>query len=371
MLKKIKNYFSKISSSYLDRSKILIVTHSLTYSGAPLVALDLASYLSRYFKTNLINMNPTTDLSLRRKVPKNIETVDFPLWMISYLFRLVNFLIRVITFDKISLRKIWFLWLIIKYKPKYIIFNTYYHTDIQSVSNLFGISSIRYLHENYGYLSKLKIKEIKIINEGTKVIACSPSVIADAKILGIKCEAKFFPATTDRQIKNIQKINTSWGKIKNVDNKVMTVGGGWERKGAQYAEQFATNQRDIKYHWIGEVETPESFKNVIYHGHKLDFKHNIANAFFLISKEDPWPISVLDALANGLVIFGWSHLSIIQELEKYGLAISIPKYDIDLLALEYRNYNFSNHHKKYFAAKEFLCLYSSTKLYENLYKNLY
>ncbi len=354
-----------------DQSKILIVTHSLSYSGAPLVALDLASYLSRYFKITLINMNPTTDLRLRRKIPKNIEALDFPLWMISYLIRIVNLVTKFITFDKISIRKIWFLWLIKKYKPKYIIFNTYYHTDIQSVSNLVGISSIRYLHENYGYLSELKKKDIKIINAGSRVIACSPSVIADAKTLGIRCEAEFFPATTDRQIKNIQKIDTSWGKIKNLNNTVMTVGGGWERKGAKYAEQFATTQRDIKYHWIGEVENPKFFKNVIYHGHQLNFNYDIANAFFLISKEDPWPISVLDALANGLVIFGWSHLSIIQELEKYGLAISIPKYDIDLLAFEYRNYNFSNHHKKYFAAKEFLCLYSSTKLYENLLQNLY
>jgi len=353
----------------LGQSTILIVTHSLTYSGAPLVALDLASYLSRYFRTILINMNSKTELILRRKVPKDIEVVDFPMWMNSYLIRLINLIIRRVTFEKISLRKIWFLFMITKYKSKYIIFNTYYNIDIQSVANLLGISSIRYLHENYGYLSELKKKDIKIINSGTKVIACSPSVIDDAKILGIKCEPEFLPATTDRQINIIEKIDTCWGKTKNINNTVMTVGGGWERKGAQFAELFATTYRDIKYHWIGEVEIPESFKNVIYHGHRLDITYNFANAFFMISKEDPWPITVLDALANGLVIFGWSHLSIIQELEKYGLAVSIPKYDVNSLAFAYRKYNFLNHYKKYFTAKEFLYLYKSSKLYENLYKN--
>jgi hypothetical protein len=108
----------------LGQSTILIVTHSLTYSGAPLVALDLASYLSRYFRTILINMNSKTELILRRKVPKDIEVVDFPMWMNYFLIRLINLIIRRVTFEKISLRKIWFLFMITKYKSKYIIFNT-------------------------------------------------------------------------------------------------------------------------------------------------------------------------------------------------------------------------------------------------------
>ncbi len=101
----------------------------------------------------------------------------------------------------------------------------------------------------------------------------------------------------------------------------------------------------------------------------MEFSYDIANAFFLTSTEEPWSISVLDALANGLVIFGWNHLSIIQELEKYGLAVSIPRYNLDLLASEYRKYDFKNYHQKYFIAKNFLSVYSSSKLYEHLWKN--
>ena len=91
----------------------------------------------------------------------------------------------------------------------------------------------------------------------------------------------------------------------------------------------------------------------------MEYEYRLANLQAFLS----------EALANGLVIFGWSHLSIIQELEKYGLAVSIPRYDLDLLALKYRKYDFKNYHQKYFAAKEFLGLYSSKKLYENLYKD--
>ena len=353
------------------KSKMVIVTHSLTYTGAPLVALDLAEYLTRHFKVILINMNPTTQEHLRRKTPTGIKNIDFPLCLhkIPFLLKLVNRLVRGVTWGKINLRKIWFFWIMAIYKPKYIIFNTYFNIDIQSISNLLGISSVRYLHENYNYLKELKKNDIRIINRGTKIIACSPSVIADAKKLGIKCEPEFLPASTDHQIRIINNIDSTWGIKTKRKNSVMTVGGGWERKGGQFAEKFATVNRDIKYHWIGGVEIPELFKNVIYHGHQLEVSHDIANAFFLTSTEEPWSICVLDALANGLVIFGWSHLSIIQELEKYGLAVSIPQYDLDLLALKYRKYEFKNYHKKYFAVKEFLGLYSSKKLYENLYKD--
>ena len=353
------------------KSRMVIVTHSLTYTGAPVVALDLAEYFSQYFNLTLINMNPTTQAHLRRKIPTGVKTIDFPLCLhkIPFFLRLMNRLIRIATLGKINLRKFWFFWMMTIYKPKYIIFNTYFNVDIQSISNLLGIPSVRYLHENYGYLKELKKNDIRIINRGTKTIACSPSVIADAKKLGIKCAPEFLPAATDCQIRTINNIDRGWGMKTKGKNSVITVGVGWKRKGGQFAEKFAIVNRDIKYHWIGDVEIPESFKNVVYHGHQLEFSYDIANAFFLISTEEPWSISVLDALANGLVIFGWSHLSIIQELEKYGLAVSIPRYDLDLLALKYRKYDFKNYHQKYFAAKEFLGLYSSKKLYENLYKD--
>ncbi|MDB4154687.1 hypothetical protein N9682_06125 [Candidatus Pelagibacter sp.] len=354
------------------KSNIVVVTHSLTYSGAPLVALDLAEYLLRYFNVTLINMNPTTQAHLRRKIPTGVKTIDFPPSLqqnIPFFIKWMNRLVRGATWGKINLRKIWFFWMMAIYKPKYIIFNTYFNTDIQSISNLLGISSVRYLHENYDYLKELKKNDIIIINRGTKTIACSPSVITDAKKLGIKCEPEFLPAATDRQIRIINSIDRTWGRKTKTKNSVMTVGGGFERKGGQFAEKFATVNSDIKYHWIGEVELPELFKNVVYHGHQLEVSHDIANAFFLISTEEPWSISVLDALANGLVIFGWSHLSIIQELKKYGLAVSVPQYNLDLLALEYRKYDFSNYYQKYLITKNFLSVYSTTKLYENFYKS--
>lgn len=350
---------------------MIIVTHSLTYTGAPLVALDLAEYFARHFKVILINMNPTTQEHLQRKTPIGIKTIDFPLCLhkIPFFLRFINRLIRGATWGKINLRKIWFFWMMIIYKPNYIIFNTYFNIDIQSISNLLSIPSVRYLHENYGYLKELKKNDIRIINRGTKTIACSPSVIADAKKLGIKCEPKFLPAATDHQIRIINIIDSAWGIKAKRKNSVMTVGGGWERKGGEFAEKFATLNLDIKYHWIGDVEIPKLFKNVVYHGHQLDFSYDIANAFFLTSKEEPWSICTLEAIANGLAVFGWSHLAIIQELKKYNLAVSIPSYDLNLLAHEYRKYDFLNHHKKYVRTKEFLSLYSSNKLYENLFKN--
>lgn len=353
----------------LDKSKMVIVTHSLTYTGSPFVALALTEYFSHYFNVTLININPTTKAHLRRKIPKGVKTIDFPLCLhkVPFFLRFINRLIRAVTLGKINLRKIWFFWMMRISKPKYIIFNTYFNVDIQSISNLLGIPSLRYLHENYGYLKELTKNDIRIINKGTKTIACSPSVIVDAEKLGIKCEPEFYPATTDHQIRIIKNIDRAWGLKTNTKNSVITVGAGWDRKGGQFAEKFATANVDIKYHWIGGVEVPELFKNVVYHGHQLDFSYDIANAFFLISTEEPWSICVLEALANGLAIFGWSHLAIIQELKKHSLAISIPSYDLNLLAHEYRKYDFLNHHKKYIKAKEFLCLYSSTKLYENLY----
>ena len=354
----------------LGKSKIVIVTHSLTYSGAPVVALDLAEYLSRYFNVILINMNPTTQAHFRRKIPTDVKTIDFPLCLYkSPLFiKLMNRLVRVVTCRKINLSQLWFFWMMKIYKPKYTIFNTYFNIDIQSISNLLGIPSVRYLHENYGYLKKLKKNDISIINKGTKTIACSPSVISDSKKLGIKCDLEFVPATTDRQIRIINNINVASGMKTNTKNSVMTIGGGWERKGGQFAEKFATINRDIKYHWIGHVEKPELFKNVIYHGQQLEISYGFANAFFLISTEEPWSICVLDALANGLAIFGWSHLAIIQELKKYSLAVSIPSYDLDHLTHEYRMFDFSNYHKKHLRVKEFLYLYSSHKLYKNFTK---
>lgn len=345
-----------------------MVTHSLTYTGAPLVAIDLAIYLSYYYDVILINMNSEVPILKRRNVPSKIKTVDVPYWLENpkLLVQIINKFISICTKKKLSMRKLWFYFLLKIKNPEIILFNTLYHADIQHASNILNKRSIRYLHENYHYLKNLPQTDIDIINQGGKVIACSPTVLRDTLKVGLKCDPEFFPAATDRVLEILDK-KSVFSKSNQKKRTILTVGSGWEIKGGEYAEEFASSNPEVVFHWIGEITSPNLFKTVKYHGLQKVVDFNIAESFFLLSKVDAWPIAAMEALAHGLVVFGWSHLALIQELEKDGLAVAVESFNIKELNTAYYDYNFSLHHLKKNTAKVFLEKYHSKYQYTKIF----
>ena len=348
---------------------IFIVSHSLTYTGAPLVALDIADYLKNSHNISLINMNPGVKIEHQRQVPQGINLIHLPIWLQrpSMILSIANKILRLLTKKKVNLKKAWFFLLVKTKRPKKIIYNTFYHVDIQLVSNFLKIPSIRYLHENFGYLKNLTAEEISIINKGKKIIGCSPSVVSDALRLGIICDPNYLAATTDRNLLAFNERLSCWGRIRRKKSAVITVGSGYKRKGGQYAERFAFAYKNVSYNWVGEVEDPNKFVNVIYHGPKVSVPYELADSFFLISEEEPWSIAAIEAMAYGLVIFGWEHLSLIQELKKYDLAIAVDPFNIKHLYKCYSEYDFKNHYLKADSVRKFLFKYKASETYSKIW----
>ena len=175
---------------------------------------------------------------------------------------------------------------------------------------------------------------------------------------GIIIYSKFLPAQTDNLIQIFAQAKET---ITTIHPAVLSVGGDSFRKGADLADNIAQHlSYNFEYHWYGFLQSP-SFKRIKYCGNVPSFPYSDYNIFAFTSRSDPWPIAVLEALANGLLIVGWEHLSLISQLSKYNLAYPVPQNDIIQFARTVESCKVKVQDKN--LARSFLSQYTSSVLY--------
>lgn len=300
---------------------IMLVTHSLSRTGAPKVAVGAANELSRFFKVFLLNMNPllddiVDDVSDAVDLLPPLERLDTPSQ------RLLNGAARRVGIA-ISRKHLVFQGHLRKIKPKVVLFNTMYHSDLQIITKRERIPSLRWLHEA-GLQSKLTTREVKELNKATRILGCSESVVEAAGERGMLVHRQPLRPALDTPLK--PRLATSQQK-RNVVRSAVMVGSGGKRKGVDYARAVAERAGGFKIHWYGQLQS--SPPDIDFHGLVKEVPYHLHTDFLLLSRDEPFGLVALEALAWGLRIAGWSHLSVIQDLESVGLAVGFDEGDID------------------------------------------
>jgi glycosyltransferase involved in cell wall biosynthesis len=351
----------------LGKDKVLVVTHSLSLSGAPKVAVDLCNYFAqRSLFVTLFNINGTTGMPRLIDLDSRVKfhTITKFIYNINQ-FKFFRLLKKLLSFISVtapfSIDKHFFK-VYKSFEPDIIIYNTIYHLNLQRNICNKRTKIFRYIHENISYLHNVSYKDILILNESI-CIACSSSVKEDCESVGIKIEQEPIPAALDSLPIFPQK---------NLSNRIkfLCVGSGSKRKGADFANDFA---KKLKIHdvgelfWYGELENPNNFKSLTYLGTSPHVPYQEYDCFLLLSREEPWGIAALEALSAGLIVIGWSHLCLIKILSSKNLAISVSKYDTGELFSLIGNLKYFNIDEV--AKTDFLAQFSSKNLYKSFIEN--
>lgn len=300
---------------------ILLVTHSLSRTGASKVAVGAANELSRFYKIFLLNMNP-----LLQDIAGDVsEAVDIlpPLGRLDSLSqRLLNGTARRVGIP-ISRKHFVFRNYLRTLHPKLVLFNTMYHSDLQIITKREGIPSLRWLHEA-GLQSHLTTREVKELNMATRILGCSESALKAGKNRGVRVHPQPVRPALDTPLGPVD--NTCQQKS-SVAPSAAVVGSDGKRKGVDYAIKVAERAGEFKIHWYGQLQSPPP--GIDFHGLVKSVPYELHTDFLLLSTDEPYGLVALEALACGSRIAGWRHLNVIQDLESVGLAVGFEEGDID------------------------------------------
>lgn len=298
--------------------KIVVIGHETSLSGAPVLLFNLFSLIKENTKSEIKftvhRDGPLT--SLYRSLFKVIilKNSDYGKEK-NILKRIVNFLNNKVQLLRLS-------WQV--FNCDFIFSNTIVNGKIIRLLAIFNKPVITYVHELESVIQfYLNLGDAAFSLKGSDVFAF-PSMavkkvlaaqfkIPEAKLLPLNY---YFPFQNQASLDSLNFDKVFWGRfgISDADFVVGGMGYASHRKGTDLfveAFKFLYNMnKNVKFCWIGEFEDeefkhdilrdiPEEIlgKNLIFTG---SLPHNFANflpfdIFFLSSREDPYPLVVLEA----------------------------------------------------------------------------
>lgn len=306
--------------------QIAVFTHSLSRTGAPRVAIDVASHLASKGDTALLlyPSHRVSDSELHRLMEVPTSTRAVPIgglddyWSSS----LLDPLRRRIGSDKTARARAFEVG-VEALDLEGIIFNTCYHSDLQRSATRIGIPSARYLHEGSSYLSRLSKAELMAMSVGP-IFACSDSVARAARGRGLHVEEAVIPGSSDSLLSMVREGLSSTASMSREGRFALGVGTS-QRKGFHWAQRFA-EASDRMVCWIGDDCRGQGNLRVLPPTNAVPYKD--ASVFLLLSEEDPWPLVALEAIAHRVPLIGWRTLDVIQVAEAAGVASGVEYGDI-------------------------------------------
>jgi hypothetical protein len=339
--------------------KIAIVSHSLSLTGAPKVAIEMGNFLNELkYKVIFFNVNTNIKPEILNLLNKKIKYYPFPR---SRAISVINKFLRIMKVEKLSFKQKFFINIIDKEKPDLTIFSTIFNEDLQDIIQQKKFKTARYIHEGHFFLRKLNKNYKRILNSSNFIIAGSKTVLNDLKKNKIKCINKPFypPFSFDKKI--VFKKNKNNKKV-----RILTVGNNFYRKGFDYAEQIAKKINKIAtYTWYGSKEN--RFKNRFVKLRMPNKKISYFNydLYSIVSRSESYNLTIYDAIKNGLKVIGWEHIETIKDLFKYKLSIPVKSFSI----VDYEKK--VNSYKKKKINKKLIIKFLKKSSFKNIYgKNL-
>lgn len=330
----------------MKNKKIILVTHSLSRTGAPQVLVNLSNLLVKdNFSVIIYNINSNL-LDLESQINKKIRLYNYSKiisklklsknFIISFLFKIIS---KVFSIEKM------FKNIIVENRPDLIIFNTIFHQKLSVIANKKKIPSIRYIHELDSITNSILLGEKnRFIKSNDDIWVCSDQT-------GKSINKNF--AKKDYQIMYpLVKIKNNILKNKKSDIiNINSAGDICYRKGFDLwidtAIIVCKQNKNIIFNWFGNKgldgyyesqiqKIPDNLKKqIIYHGVSESLIDNLSNGhlFFLSSREDPFPIVCIESLASGVPIIGFESGGI-DEHKKNEVAVVVKNFDINLMAIK-------------------------------------
>ena len=306
--------------------RIAIFSHSLSRSGAPRVALDVANYMTLegddVFLLYPAHRVTSTELNRISEIPPSVRRLPIggldDYWNSSFLDPLrrrlgSNNTARARSFeehvDPLALDG--------------IVFNTCFHSDLQRSATQIGLPTARYLHEGPSYLSRLRSRELEAMSVGP-VFACSNSVVTAARQRGLHVEESVIPASTNSLLSIVREAKSVIASRPREELFALGVGTSYT-KGFHWAQRFA-DLSDRTVLWIGDES--RGSRNLRVSPPRNAVPYEDAAVFLMLSEEDSWPLVALEAIAHGVPLIGWRTLDVIQAAEAAGVASGVEFGDM-------------------------------------------
>lgn len=235
-----------------------------------------------------------------------------------------------------------------KFMPNFWYVNTIAFSEIYELAIQLNAKVVTHFHELPSQFTTIQEKKLSnIITNSNYLIGCSSVVVDVLKNLGAKNIILQYEAIDPDRI----KLNSDFKKenISNISNStyiVMMGGQRTHRKGVdlfiEVAEKLAS--QDILFIWVGKsfgdglhyfVEQKiKKMKNVLFIDEKQDDYFNylkISDLFFLSSREDPFPLAMIEAGFLGKPIVSFNSGGAKEFIKDFN-GICIKGFDIDDLA---------------------------------------
>ncbi|MEQ8531413.1 MAG: glycosyltransferase, partial [Imperialibacter sp.] len=270
--------------------------------------------------------------------------VFYPLSEVSTFWRLIGRLADLALSYNLERRRILRIHRNFKADAWYI--NTLNLPKIAFLAKSSGIRYIVHLHELTSMYSRMPAREMDLmITNALLVIGCSEEVSKNASILGAKQVETFYEVIDFEPIKVAasQKVGRKsfglpeWGFL------WVASGAPDYRKGVDYIPAIAKavgGRGSIL--WLGHGNSGLKFfverqlvamglSNVVFMGERHDDYYeilNLADGFILTSREDPFPLVMIEAAALGKPIVSFNSGGV-SEFLKEGMGIIVANHDIN------------------------------------------
>ncbi len=344
-------------SNDLKNSSILFICHESSRTGAPMVLLNLLRWLKDHAEFKywiLINKGGELDGDFRALAPTLILSPKIK----KKTFRGI---LRKFRFRSTSLKRIR------KFLPERITLvysNTIANGELtQYIRKHYHAKVITHLHEMQGVIKSLGMKNLSCVLENTDLF------------IAASCRVKEEFAENHRVPENKFKVIHEFitpvelpGEILNglpdeINNKkvfvVGSVGFVDYRKGFDIFLQVADliinvhRMRDVRFLWVGEfghgrekiIEqflVKHSLKNYVFFTGPADNPsgyYGIFDLFFLASREDPFPLVMLESARHSIPVLAFRQSGGVTEFINENSGILLDDFDIQLAAFSILKYS--------------------------------
>ena len=340
---------------------IVIFTHSLSRSGAPKVAVDLANWLSSLGESVTIVHPSESDITRKTEISPQVNTKSLELISEGPLNKLLDFF-GSNKFSWIGKRRKRFLSLVKELNPDVAIVNTFYWAVFSSWLVHARVPHIRYLHEGSYYLEQLSTQDVRWISKSNLVISASPSTSRDAEVFSAWTVGEgFYPYPAPD---NFIAPSRVFYNQEQPELRIVSVGFPKERKGLNYIEEVANNLKNaIFVHGNdGDVVSENKLINLMGAG---PINWSNYDMLLVLSVSEAWPIVAIEAAQHGVYVVGWQTIDTLIELEKHNLASTFEFGDVDSLSGFIQNWSpkFREQRRSY---ERFVSKFSANQIYGDI-----
>ena len=375
-----------LNSIIMDKIKILFFTPYAGRTGSEMALLNFLKHIDQTkFDVRLFSMQ---NGELLKELPSSIKSyVDKS--NSSIVKRIVNKVISKLQFTSSLERRL--LKINHEFKPDIWYLNTMVMPIIVDIAIKNNIKFAVHFHEllsQYNFITADNLE--RAIEHSSFTIGCCDVVCESLKILGSKKVLKQYECIDTNLIKVNEHRKTELRLLNNIlegSNIIVMSGQRIDRKGYDIFIEVARRLKDEKYYFIWLGATKQSgyeyfldkyidhykLKNIlIIHPPQLDYYNylDLADVFFLSSREDPFPLVMLEANILGKYIVSLDSGGVVEFLDSSKGHI-IKSWNIEDIVSELKMccHNLKDKKISPIVKSEELEVETQTKLFELLLQN--